>query len=48
MLSWKKAHSLVDDEFFRRLAEYDPIGPKPDEFKAYQIINYLRDYIGEV
>ena len=32
-LEWKKAKKLIDEEFFKRLGEYNPYGPKEGEFK---------------
>ena len=31
-LEWKKAKKLIDEEFFKRLGEYNPYGPKQDEY----------------
>ena len=30
------------------MKDYHPIGPKPQHFKEYHIINWLRDYISEL
>ena len=34
-LEWKKAKKLIDEDFFKRLGEYNPYGPKEDEFFSY-------------
>lgn len=34
-LEWKKAKKLIDEEFFRRIGEYNPYGPKEEEYYSY-------------
>jgi hypothetical protein len=38
---WKKAKNLVDDEFISRLAYFNVLGPKEDEYQRYQTLNFL-------
>jgi hypothetical protein len=38
----------INDDFFMRLFKYNPVGPKPDEFKPYQKINFIEKLIAEV
>lgn len=33
---------MVIDSFFDKIKEYQPIGPKPQEFKKYQTINWIQ------
>jgi len=40
-LLWKKAKEFVVDDLFRMIGEYEPFGPKEEEFKAYQTINFI-------
>lgn len=40
-LEWKKAKHLVDDEFFRRIGEFNPFGPKETEYKPYQKLKFI-------
>lgn len=47
-LWWKKAKVHINDDFFMRLFKYNPVGPKPDEFKPYQKINFIEKLIAEV
>lgn len=34
-IEWKKAKKLIDEEFFKRIGEYVPYGPKAGEYKQY-------------
>lgn len=45
LFCWKKAHKLINDEFFERMKNYNPIGPKPDDFKKYQMNNFLSHFL---
>ena len=38
---WKKAKTLINDDFLNRMTSYDFMGPKETEFKAYQTLNYI-------
>jgi hypothetical protein len=45
-LEWKKAQILIyDDEFFKRIGEYNPFGPKEEEFKPYQKLKFIEQNI---
>ena len=41
-LEWKKAKKLIDEDFFKRIGEYNPFGPKTEEYKAYQKLKFLK------
>jgi hypothetical protein len=45
MFFWKKAKKLINEEFFERMKNYNPIGPKNDSFKAYQMNNFIQSYL---
>lgn len=47
-LWWKKAKQHINDDFFMRLFKYNPVGPKPDEFRPYQKINFIEKLISEI
>jgi len=32
-LEWKKAKNYINEDFFKKIGEYNPFGPKEDEFK---------------
>lgn len=34
-LDWKKAKHLLNENFFKKMAQYNPFGPKEEEFKPY-------------
>jgi hypothetical protein len=34
-LEWKKAKELLNEDFFKRLGEYNPFGSKEGEYKSY-------------
>lgn len=40
-LEWKKAKRYIDDNFFKRLGGYNPIGPKDGEYREYQKLRFL-------
>jgi hypothetical protein len=40
-LEWKKARLLVNEDFFKRLSEFNPFGPKEGDFKAYQRLRFI-------
>ena len=41
MLEWKKAKNFLNEEFFKRIGEYDPYGPKEDSYSAYQRLRFI-------
>jgi len=47
-LEWKKARQVLlgpnqdGAEFFHRIGEYNPFGPKEEQFKLYQKLRFLR------
>ena len=47
-LSWKKAKEHINDDFFMRLFKYNPVGPKPNEFKPYQKINFIEKLVSDI
>ena len=40
-LEWKKAKHLIDDNFFKRIGEYNPFGQKEEQFKPYQKLKFI-------
>ena len=44
-LNWKKAKLLLKDEFFKRILDYNPIGPKPEHYKGYWRINFIEKFL---
>mmetsp|Transcript_38570 Transcript_38570/g.28445 ORF Transcript_38570/g.28445 Transcript_38570/m.28445 type:complete len:103 (+) Transcript_38570:202-510(+) len=40
-IQWKKAKELLNEDFFKRLAAYKPIGPKEGKMKEYQKLRFL-------
>ncbi|CAI2387904.1 unnamed protein product [Moneuplotes crassus] len=47
-LDWKKTKKYLNDDFFKNLKEYQPIGEKKDEYKEYQKLNFLMKYLEEI
>lgn len=47
-LCWKKAKKYINDEFFNKLHDYNPIGSKCGEYKKYQKINFIQKNLEEV
>jgi hypothetical protein len=45
-LEWKVAKNLINEDFFKRLGEYVPYGPKEGSFKEYQKLRFLKRNIG--
>jgi hypothetical protein len=41
-LEWKKAKKLIDETFFTKLGNYNPFGPKEDEYHQYQKLKFLK------
>jgi hypothetical protein len=48
MLEWKKAKNLINDELFKKINEYNPIGPKTEEYKKYQKMSFISKLVEEV
>ena len=42
---WKKAKVLITDEFIEKMENYEFMGPKENEFKSYQTLNYIQKNI---
>jgi hypothetical protein len=42
MLEWKIAKEKIDDAFFKSIADYQPFGPKLEEFKLYQKLRFIK------
>ena len=47
-LLWWKAKSLLDDKFFNKLLEYNPLGPKNGKFPKYRTLNAIEKNLEEV
>jgi hypothetical protein len=45
MLEWKKAKNLLNEEFFKRLGNFNPFGPKEDDFKLFMKLKFLKKNI---
>jgi hypothetical protein len=41
-LEWKKAKKLIDEDFFKRIGEYNPFGSKEGHYKQYQKLKFLK------
>lgn len=41
-LEWKKAKLLINEDFFKRLGEYNPFGAKDGHFHPYQKLRFLK------
>jgi len=35
MIEWKKAKNLITEDFFKRIGEYNPFGPKHDDYRLF-------------
>lgn len=42
MLDFKKVKSMIDNELFMKMSEYDPFGSRENEFKEYQKLSFLQ------
>ena len=42
MIEWKKAKNLLNEDFFKRLGEYNPFGPKHESNSLYQSLRFLK------
>lgn len=40
-LHWKKAKKLLNDELFKNIKNFTPIGHKAKNYKRYQLINFI-------
>ena len=47
-LWWKKAKHLIDHDLYYKIKNYTPIGPKEDEYKKYQLINFIEKKCEEI
>ena len=47
-LDWKKCKNLVNEDFLKKIKEYEPIGPKEDEYKEYQKVNFVHKFLTEL
>lgn len=45
---WKTAKNLLSEDFLKRMNEYKLIGPKNQQFKAYQTINFIERNITSI
>lgn len=41
-LHWKRAKSYLNDDFFAKMGEYWPIGPKEDSYKEYEKMKFIQ------
>ena len=41
-LSWKQAKQYLNDDFFVKLGDYYPVGPKEDLYTEYQKIKFIQ------
>ena len=41
-MNWKKTKAFLNDDFFSKLGDYYPIGPKEDAFKEYEKIKFVQ------
>ena len=39
-LEWKKAKNYINDEFFREIKSYSPIGGKKEDHEPYQKLKF--------
>lgn len=42
---WKKAKTLLNEEFLEKMLTYEFMGCKESEFKSYQTLNYIQKNI---
>lgn len=40
-LHWKKVKQVLNDDFFKSISNYWPIGEKKDEFKEYEKLEFI-------
>lgn len=48
LLNWKKAKNFINDDFFKRIRDYNPVGPKDAEFLPYQKVNFIQKILEDV
>ena len=41
-LHWKRAKSYLNDDFFAKIGDYWPIGPKEDAYKEYEKMKFIQ------
>lgn len=41
-LNWKRAKQFINDDFFSKLGDFWPIGPKEDNYKEYEKIKFIQ------
>ena len=46
-LLWKKAKLNITDDFFQKLGDYWPIGPKEDSYKEYEKFAFIQKNIAD-
>lgn len=42
-LGWKKAKKFVSEELFGKMGDYWPIGPKEENYKEYEKLQFIKD-----
>lgn len=47
-LDFKKAQSLIGDSLFQRMSEYNPLGQRDNQPKAYQKLSFLKRMVDSV
>eukprot|EP00826_Nyctotherus_ovalis_P041880 TRINITY_DN4266_c0_g2_i1.p1 TRINITY_DN4266_c0_g2~~TRINITY_DN4266_c0_g2_i1.p1 ORF type:complete len:533 (+),score=251.56 TRINITY_DN4266_c0_g2_i1:584-2182(+) len=47
-LKWEKARELVNEDFFKRMEEYTPYGPKEGVYPTYRLLNTLEKGLEDV
>jgi len=47
-LEWERARELFNEEFFKKIEEYTPYGPKEGVYPAYRLLNTLEKGLEEV
>lgn len=45
---WKTAKELIDEKFLTKMRDYQIMGQKKEEYKAYQTINYVEKLLEEI
>jgi hypothetical protein len=46
-LFWKKAKKFFNDDILTKIAAFSPYGPKTEEYKKYQMINFIEKNLSE-
>jgi len=47
-LNWKKCKSYINDDFFAKLGDYWPIGPKEDNYKEYEKLLFIQNNLNGI